>query len=205
MIDWLAVQESYTSFSGRIPLDQATVLHNYEIPELSAEPQAEPWSKPSSGYKWYDASTFAAGSYGGSGNGGGNPGGSIGSASFAFNMPQRIETGTPQQMTLTITGLAPNTTYDGLQMGAYLTGGTQIGRFAGAGAGLPSGYGYSASFAVTSDAGGQAAMIINYILNPSAGGDFNLRLRQNSTNLFTQTKTIGGSGNLLTVPIAVIP
>lgn len=200
LIDWLAVEESYTSFNGLIPLDTATVLHGYETPSLSTEPQSEPWNTPSVSYKWYDAGTFAAGSYG---SAGGSGGGDIHSATFTFTMPQSIVAGQQQQMTLTVSGLAPNTTYTGLQMGAYVTGGTQIGKFAGAGENLPANYGYSAAFSVTSDAGGQAVKVLDYLLNPSASGEFSLRLRQNSANLFTQTHTIGGSGTIDPPPSGV--
>ncbi|URZ87520.1 DNA-binding protein [Floricoccus penangensis] len=65
LINWLAIQEDYSDFSNKgINLSEKTSLHDFEIPENSTEPQAEPWGKPQKGYKWYDRSTFAAGSYG---------------------------------------------------------------------------------------------------------------------------------------------
>lgn len=191
LIDWLAVQENYTSFSGLIPLDTATVLHSYETPALSTEPQSEPWSSPSSTYKWYDASTFRAGAYGAAG---GSVGGDLTSATYAFTMPQTIVAGQQQQLTLSITNLAPNTTYNDLQIGAYLAGGTQIGKFAAAGNSLPGSFGYSAAFSVTSNGSGQATKVMDYLLNSTASGDFSLRIKQGSTNLVTRTYTIGSGG-----------
>jgi len=76
LVDWLAQQESYTSLAqvSGLQLDQRTALLSMENPQTSTEPQAEPWSAPAAGYKWYDPSTFKAGSYGygedGSGGGG---------------------------------------------------------------------------------------------------------------------------------------
>ncbi|UUZ92634.1 GldG family protein [Paenibacillus sp. P25] len=66
LVNWLAAQESYTSFSSvaGLQLDQPTALLSMETPASSTEPQSEPWSTPAAGYKWYDPSTFKPGSYG---------------------------------------------------------------------------------------------------------------------------------------------
>ncbi|WP_415803664.1 DUF6359 domain-containing protein, partial [Marinicrinis lubricantis] len=64
VVKWLAVQEDYTSFEGRVPLSPVTPLLGFEHPADSTEPEPEPWSTPSGGYKWYDPATFAPGSYG---------------------------------------------------------------------------------------------------------------------------------------------
>jgi hypothetical protein len=66
LVNWLATNESYTSFSSvaGLQLDQPTALLSMETPANSTEPQAEPWSTPVAGYKWYDSSTFKPGSYG---------------------------------------------------------------------------------------------------------------------------------------------
>ncbi|GMK42017.1 DNA-binding protein [Paenibacillus sp. CCS19] len=65
--NWLSAQESYTSLSqvSGLTLDQATSLLAMEAPAASTEPQAEPWSTPAAGYKWWDRCTFKTGSYGG--------------------------------------------------------------------------------------------------------------------------------------------
>ncbi|MFY4776127.1 Ig domain protein group 2 domain protein [Metabacillus sp. RGM 3146] len=89
VVNWLSKQESYTSLSqvSGLQLDQPTSLLSMETPQNSTEPQSEPWSAPSAGYKWYDPSTFKAGSYGyGSGSTGG--GTTTGTVNEAF------ETGT---------------------------------------------------------------------------------------------------------------
>ncbi|WP_425517635.1 lamin tail domain-containing protein [Paenibacillus oenotherae] len=79
MVNWLATEESYTNLSqvAGLTLDQPTPLLSMETPQTSTEPQAEPWAAPAAGYKWWDSSTFKAGSYGyGSSTGG--PGGGTG-------------------------------------------------------------------------------------------------------------------------------
>ena len=76
MINWLSNQENYTDLTqvSGLQLDQPTSLLAMEDPASSTEPQAEPWASPDPGYKWYDPTTFKAGSYGyigGSTGGGG--------------------------------------------------------------------------------------------------------------------------------------
>jgi len=65
LIDWLATHESYTSLSqvSGLQLDSPTTLLAMEDPVASTEPKAEPWAAPAAGYKWYDPTTFKAGSY----------------------------------------------------------------------------------------------------------------------------------------------
>lgn len=59
-------KESYTSLSqvSGLTLDTPTSLLAIEAPASSTEPQTEPWAVPAAGYKWYDPTTFKAGSYG---------------------------------------------------------------------------------------------------------------------------------------------
>ncbi|NBI29530.1 Ig domain protein group 2 domain protein [Chengkuizengella sp. YPA3-1-1] len=66
IINWLSIQEDYSSFAtvAGLELDQPTALLNMEIPQNSTEPEFEPWSQPDAGYNWWDASSFAQGSYG---------------------------------------------------------------------------------------------------------------------------------------------
>ncbi|MFQ3544474.1 lamin tail domain-containing protein [Halobacillus rhizosphaerae] len=66
LIDWLSVQENYTDLTqvSGLQLDQPTNTLAMEDPQSSTEPESEPWSNPDPGYKWYDPSTFAPGSYG---------------------------------------------------------------------------------------------------------------------------------------------
>lgn len=65
LIDWLATPESYTALNqvADLQLDTPTSLLAMEDPAASTEPQAEPWAAPAAGYKWYDPTTFKAGSY----------------------------------------------------------------------------------------------------------------------------------------------
>ncbi|HJW33469.1 MAG TPA: PKD domain-containing protein [Holophagaceae bacterium] len=65
LIDWLANHESYTALNqvAGLQLDTATSLLAMETPATSTEPQTEPWATPAAGYKWYDPTTFKAGSY----------------------------------------------------------------------------------------------------------------------------------------------
>ncbi|MDR0268192.1 MAG: DUF6359 domain-containing protein [Paenibacillus sp.] len=66
-VEWLAVHENYSTFENQgITLDASTpLLGALEEPATSAEiPGTEPWTTPAAGYKWYDPSTYKAGSYG---------------------------------------------------------------------------------------------------------------------------------------------
>ncbi|RDI39183.1 lamin tail-like protein [Falsibacillus pallidus] len=87
IIDWLSQHENYTSLSqvSGLQLDQPTALLSMETPQSSTEPQAETWAAPDAGYKWYDPSTFKAGSYGNTGTGG-SGGGTGGSGSSTENV-----------------------------------------------------------------------------------------------------------------------
>ncbi|MEK3884094.1 Ig domain protein group 2 domain protein [Paenibacillus sp. PL2-23] len=66
IMNWLATPESYTDLTqvSGLTLDSPTALLAMENPQTSTEPQAEPWSAPAAGYKWWDPSTFKEGSYG---------------------------------------------------------------------------------------------------------------------------------------------
>ncbi|MEC0372966.1 DUF6359 domain-containing protein [Paenibacillus chibensis] len=66
-VEWLAQHEDYTTFENKgITLDSPTpLLGALEEPATSAEiPGTEPWTTPAAGYKWYDPTTYKAGSYG---------------------------------------------------------------------------------------------------------------------------------------------
>lgn len=183
---WLAEQEDYTSFESLgIPLDSETELHDFEMPELSTEPEPEPWSTPASGYKWYDTSTFKSGSYGYEGSA--EPGED---ATYSFAAPTQIVTGQELPLTVYFTGLEANTTYSGYKVGAYLEGGTQIGKFTELGGAWPDNYGYSSEFSITTDSSGNASYTMTFMLDTDASGTFNLRMKQGKTNLLTETYTI---------------
>lgn len=191
LTDWLALQEDYTSFSSQnITLDTPTVLHSYETPSLSTEPQSEPWAAPASGYKWYDPTTFKSGSYG---YVGGGSGGDTTYDTYSIGAPSQIIAGQELPLTIYFSGLTANTTYTGFKIGAYLEGGTQIGKFADIGAALPGSYGYSAEFSITTDSTGSASKTMMFMLNSTASGSFTMRLKQGSKNLVTNTYTISAS------------
>jgi hypothetical protein len=81
LVTWLSNKETYSSLSqvSGLQLDQPTAQLTIENPPSSTEPQAEPWAAPAAGYKWYDSSTFKAGSYGYDSGGSGGTGGTVGS------------------------------------------------------------------------------------------------------------------------------
>lgn len=187
LVNWLANQESYTSFTTQnITLDSATTLFSFETPASSTEPQSEPWAAPAAGYLWYDESTFAYGSYGYTGS-------EQSDFTYLVGMPQQIYTGMELPVTIYFANLTPNTTYSGYKIGAYLSGGTQIGKFTDVGGTLPAAFGYSSEFSITTDANGNASKTMIFLLNSSATGTFNIRLKQGSANVYTATHTISSA------------
>lgn len=68
IVEWLNKQENQKDFKAMdINVDDKTPLKRFEQPEDSQEIEQEPWGTPKRGYKWYDASTYASGSYGAKG------------------------------------------------------------------------------------------------------------------------------------------
>jgi len=185
MIDWLAQKEDYTSFSGKnIPLDTVSPQLNSEIPANSTEPQPEPWAQPAAGYLWYDASTFAKGSYGSAVAPEQQP-------VYTFKHPDVL----PNNQTFTIqveaSGLKPGQAVTDLNLGIYNpTGGAQLAKVQGPDGKWPASYGYSASFALLADADGKAVKELTVQLNPDYSGNANIRLRASKTNLVTKATTI---------------
>lgn len=182
IIDWLSEEESYTSLDqvAGLQLDQPTALLPMEDPAASTEPQAEPWSAPAAGYKWYDRSTFKPGSYGG-------PPADV-QPQYSFVHQAQLPTQQVFQIRVVVTNLKPNTTVSGFSTGIYLTGGTQIGQFQRDDGTWPTSYGYSTTYSLTADNSGRAFKDLTVRLNPgTTASTANLRLRQNGTNLLTQT------------------
>lgn len=184
LIDWLAEQENYTRLD-QVPglaLDEPTELLAFEEPELSAEPQPEPWSAPAAGYKWWDRTTFKPGSYGGPAVGA--------QPTYGFVHQAQLPNAEEFQIRVVFGNLPPNTTVSGFSTGIYLTGGTQVAQFRNADGSWPAAYGYSAAYSVTSDSSGFAYKDLTVRIKPGTSGSANLRLRQNGTNLLTQTVQI---------------
>ncbi|GGG61570.1 OmpL47-type beta-barrel domain-containing protein [Paenibacillus radicis (ex Gao et al. 2016)] len=185
VINWLSKKESYTSLDqvNGLQLDQPTALLPMETPASSTEPQAEPWSAPAAGYKWYDSSTFKLGSYGGPT--------SSAPAAYSFVNQAQLPNAQDFQIRVVVTNLAPNTTVSGFSTGIYLTGGTQVALFQKEDGTWPTAYGYSSNFSVTSDSKGRAVKDITVRIKAgTVSNTASLRLRLNGSNLITNTVSI---------------
>ncbi|MEW9700964.1 Ig-like domain-containing protein [Paenibacillus sp. SI8] len=186
MVNWLSKKESYTSLSqvSGLQLDQPTSLLAFEAPAASTEPQAEPWAAPNAGYKWYDRSTFKAGSYGGPG--------ATASVTYGFVHQAVLPNAQDFQVRVVIDNLPANTTVSGYQAGIYLvSGGAQIAKIQNADGTWPTTEAYSANFSLTSDSRGHAYKDLTVRIKPGTSAAANLRLRQNGTNLKTESVTLG--------------
>lgn len=185
-VEWLANHETYTSFSQiqGLQLDQPTQTLAMENPATSTEPQTEPWAAPAAGYKWYDPTTYAAGSYGSS-----------------KEAPKQIEYKLVHQSTLPnqsefkirveLNNLDPNATVSGLKIGMYVSGGQQVAMFQNEDDTWPSSYNYSQQFSVTADIFGHASKELTVKINPKISGDASLRLKLGSDNAITESVKIG--------------
>ncbi|WP_258881578.1 OmpL47-type beta-barrel domain-containing protein [Paenibacillus sp. sptzw28] len=186
MVNWLATKESYTSLSqvSGLQLDEPTALLPFEDPAASTEPQPEPWAPPNAGYKWYDRSTFKPGSYGGPA--------ATASAVYSFVHQAVLPNAQDFQIRVVIDNLPANTTVSGFQTGIYLvSGGAQIAKVQNADGSWPAADGYSTAFSLTSDSKGHAFKDLNVRIKPGTTAPANLRLRQNGTNLKTESVTLG--------------
>lgn len=185
-VNWLAEQESYTDFTqvSGLTLDQPTQLHLFEEPALSTEPQPEPWAAPNAGYKWYDRTTFKAGSYGGAA--------ATASAVYNFTHQTVLPNAQDFQIRVSADNLPANTSVSGFQLGIYqVSSGAQIAKIQNSDGTWPSSYGYSANFSLTSDLNGHAYKDLTVQIKPGTTAASNLRLRQNGTNLKTDSVTLG--------------
>ncbi|MFF2483072.1 OmpL47-type beta-barrel domain-containing protein [Paenibacillus sp. NPDC058071] len=184
VVNWLSKKESYTALNqvSGLQLDQATQLHSFETPALSTEPQAEPWSAPAAGYKWYDSSTFKPGSYGAAGV--------VSNPAYSFVHQAQLPNAQDFKIRVVVANLAPNTTVSGLGAGIYLAGGTQVALFQKEDGTWPTTYGYSANFSATAGADGKAYKDLTVRIKPGTSGAASLRLRLNGNNLITNAVTI---------------
>ncbi|MEK5389414.1 endonuclease [Margalitia sp. FSL K6-0131] len=184
-INWLANQEDYTSFD-KVPgleLSPVTKLYDWEQPQNSTEPQPEPWSQPSGGYKWYDSSTFAAGSYGSTKSAPVNP-------TYSFVHQATLPNAQAFQIRVKLDNLAPGQTVSGLSLGIYLTGGTQVAMIQNPDGTWPTAYNYSADFSVTADATGHASKDLSVKIKSGTKGAANLRLRLAKNAVLTEPVNI---------------
>ncbi|MCY8230591.1 endonuclease [Priestia endophytica] len=180
-IDWLAKEESYTSFEEKgIPLDEPSPMLETEEPANSKEPQAEPWSQPAKGYKWYDASTFASGSYGSSEN-------PPVQASYELIHQDILPNNDEFQLRISAKGVEPNAEISGLQIGMYVEGGMQVAQVKSENGIWPSSYGYSTPFSLKAGPNGEATIDLKMRVKEGTKGDVNLRLRKDGENVLTKS------------------
>lgn len=184
MVNWLSKKESYTALDQvtGLQLDQSTALLPFEAPAASTEPQAEPWSAPAAGYKWWDRTTFKAGSYGG-------PTASA-SAAYSFVNQAVLPNAQEFQIRVVVDNLPANTTVSGFSTGIYLTGGTQVALIQNEDGTWPTAYAYSSAFSVTSNSKGHAYKDLTVRIKSGTSGAASLRLRLNGNNLITNTVTL---------------
>lgn len=185
-VNWLAEQESYTDFTqvSGLTLDQPTQLLPFEEPALSTEPQPEPWAAPNAGYKWYDRSTFKAGSYGGPA--------SAANAEYKLTHQAVLPNAQNFQIRVSADNIPAGTSVSGFQLGIYqVSGGAQIAKIQNSDGTWPASYGYSSTFSLTADLNGHAYKDLTVQIKPGTTAASNLRLRQNGTNLITQAVTLG--------------
>ncbi|MBO0477546.1 WxL domain-containing protein [Vagococcus sp. DIV0080] len=190
LVDWLSKQEDYDTFDKMgIQLSSKTVLHDFEDPAKSTEPQKEPWAAPAAGFKWYDNSTFAPGSFGTTSTVQVPSEGKV-----SIELKEKPQAKRDNKAVVKVTGLAPNAKADNYQLGLYtpvaqngFTQGSQVAKTkVGDGEWLP--IGYSEKFSVTADANGNAEQVVYF--NVQAEGDYNIRVKQNKDNLVTNPITI---------------
>nr|WP_261306515.1 DUF6359 domain-containing protein [Paenibacillus andongensis] len=184
-VEWLANHESYTSLAqvAGLQLDQPTQLLAFENPAQSTEPKPEPWAAPDAGYKWYDPSTFRAGSYGSTQQ-------APVQAQYTFVHQSTLPNAEQFQIRVTVDKLLPGQTVSNLTVGLYLSGGTQVAKFQNADGTWPTNFGYSAGFSATADATGHAYKDLTVQINPATAGQASLRLKVNGNNQMTETVSI---------------
>lgn len=183
-VRWLAYDENYTSFNEvpGLQLDTPTVLSADEAPAATTEPQPEPWSAPAPGYKWYDPATFKPGSYGSMVAPTTEP-------VYEIVHQSPLPSSEEFQIRVTADGLTPGQTISDLKVGFYLAGGEQIARFKNSD-GSWTAYNYSPAFSLTANGQGHAAQEMTVQFKPGMSGSANMRLKQGSANVITNTVTI---------------
>lgn len=188
IINWLALKENYDSLDDTsVTLDTVTPLLTMELPANSSEPASEPWRSPAAGYLWYNQTTFKNGAYGSSVN-------PLPTLSYALTTPNILDnTGTPFNVTVSVSGLAPNQTLSGLKMQVYLSGGTAISQVQNSNGTWPSTYGYHDIGTITANSSGIATKVVTMRLNSSiTETNATIRLKgSDNSNLVTKSVTLG--------------
>ncbi|MDQ7139946.1 MULTISPECIES: DNA-binding protein [Staphylococcus] len=195
---WLGKSENADSITGLgVSKDKATALKDFEQPENSTEPQQEPWNTPPSHYKWYDRSTFAAGSFGAKENkddtvkpeqpednqepDGNTSNTKLNSSGVSFELPSNLEAGSTFSVKVTLKHQPKNQTLSNIRLGIYAEGGQQLGIF-----GENTTPGYSTPQQVKTDSQGNAVLTFEGKTASDFKGDANVRLKQGDTTIKTQ-------------------
>ncbi|HEU4963676.1 MAG TPA: DUF5689 domain-containing protein [Bacilli bacterium] len=183
-VNWLAKKESYTSFDQvNIKLDQPTQTLDFEVPQNSTEPQAEPWSAPDPGYNWWDPATFKPGAYGSTQAPPAHP-------VYKLVYPSTIPNAEEFQVRVVADDMNPLSTVNNFNIGMYISGGQQVMQVQNDDGTWPTSYGYSKYFSLNADKIGHAAKTLTVRVKAGTSGDANIRLRQGSSKLLTNAVTI---------------
>lgn len=83
--------------------------------------------------------------------------------------------------------MKPNSKIENLKVGAYITGGEQVGEFRELSSEWTGNYEYSDEFSVETDDNGNAVKNLVFKLKDGITAEFNLRIKQGSKNILTQT------------------
>ena len=167
-----------------LQLDQATALLSSETPSQSTEPQPEPWSAPTAGYKWYDTSTFASGSDAVTKGGTNSP--QLLVLVRVATLQAILPTEATYSKCVKVSGLSANTTYSTFNLGAYNGSGTQIAKVQNADGSWPSSVWTTAAIFQLQRTQLEMEERFQCQLNRSAAGSANPRLRQSGTNAYTE-------------------
>ncbi|HHC8666378.1 DNA-binding protein [Staphylococcus aureus] len=181
--DWMSKDSDGKSLKASgLTLDTKTKLLDFERPERSTEPEKEPWSQPPSGYKWYDPTTFKAGSYGSEKGADPQPNTPDDhtppnqNEKVTFDIPQNVSVNEPFEMTIHLKGFEANQTLENLRVGIYKEGGRQIGQFSS----KDNDYnppGYSTLPTVKADENGNVTIKVNAkVLESMEGSKIRLKL-----------------------------
>lgn len=186
IVNWLSKQETYTSLDqvNGLQLDNPTPLQTFEQPNLSTEPQPEPWSAPNQGYKWFNTNTFKPGSYGYSSTV------TTPVNNYVVTHPSILPNNEVFQVKIQLNNLLPNTTYSNYSLGIFTTGGSQVAKIQNENGTWPSNFGYSNAFSFITNSLGFAEKVVNVQLAPNTTGQATLRLRQNTTTKYNEAVTI---------------
>ena len=111
-------------------------------------------------------------------------------ATYVINQPNCVIAGQELPLTVEFNNLTPNTTYSNYRIGAYLDGGTQVGLFKTLSAQWPTSYGYSDTFSITTDENGHGSATFVFKIKPGVVGDINIRIKQGSSKILTQSMNV---------------